>query len=112
MRFRLKCQRVNIIPPNGWFAGWHQSIFGVVLRQLGGSLSGRGRQSIDSLHDPMPRLRSVVAARVNQGNAVGVRECINPRLPPQLRIVGDPGYTDQIILDAPRRYEVAASFKW
>jgi hypothetical protein len=25
---------------------------------------------------------------------------------------GDPGYTDQIILGAPRSYEVAASFKW
>ncbi|WP_247485473.1 TonB-dependent receptor [Bradyrhizobium sp. 193] len=25
---------------------------------------------------------------------------------------GDPGYTDQIILGAPRNYEVAASFKW
>ena len=25
---------------------------------------------------------------------------------------GDPGYTDQIILGAPRSYKVAASFKW
>ncbi|MCP1739640.1 outer membrane receptor protein involved in Fe transport [Bradyrhizobium japonicum] len=25
---------------------------------------------------------------------------------------GDPGYTDQIILGAPRSYEIAASFKW
>jgi len=25
---------------------------------------------------------------------------------------GDPGYTDQVILGAPRSYEVAASFKW
>jgi hypothetical protein len=25
---------------------------------------------------------------------------------------GDPGYTDQIILGAPRSYEVAASFRW
>src|SRR6202000_835963 len=25
---------------------------------------------------------------------------------------GDPGYPDQIILGAPRSYEVAASFKW
>ncbi len=25
---------------------------------------------------------------------------------------GDPGYTDQIILGAPRSFEVAASFKW
>jgi iron complex outermembrane receptor protein len=25
---------------------------------------------------------------------------------------GDPGYTDQIILGAPRSYEVSASFKW
>jgi iron complex outermembrane receptor protein len=27
-------------------------------------------------------------------------------------IWGDPGYTDQVILGAPRSYEVAASFKW
>ena len=27
-------------------------------------------------------------------------------------IWGDPGYTDQVILGAPRTYEVAASFKW
>ncbi|MEH2548618.1 hypothetical protein V1283_005263 [Bradyrhizobium sp. AZCC 2262] len=25
---------------------------------------------------------------------------------------GDPGYTDRIILGAPRSYQVAASFKW
>ena len=25
---------------------------------------------------------------------------------------GDPGYTDRIILGAPRSYYVAASFKW
>src|SRR5262249_52729809 len=25
---------------------------------------------------------------------------------------GDPGYTDQIILGAPRSYEIAASFRW
>jgi iron complex outermembrane recepter protein len=25
---------------------------------------------------------------------------------------GDPGYTDHVILGAPRSYEVAASFKW
>ena len=25
---------------------------------------------------------------------------------------GDPGYTDQIILGAPRSYEVSASFRW
>jgi len=25
---------------------------------------------------------------------------------------GDSGYTDQIILGAPRSYEVSASFKW
>jgi len=31
---RLKCQRVNIIPPNGWSAGWHQAIIGVAPPQL------------------------------------------------------------------------------
>jgi hypothetical protein len=38
---RLKCQRVNIIPPNGCSAGWHQSIIGVATRQLAGTLSNR-----------------------------------------------------------------------
>jgi hypothetical protein len=27
-------------------------------------------------------------------------------------VAGDPGCTDQIILGAPRNYEVSASFKW
>ena len=31
---RLKCQRVDIIPPDRCFAGWHQSIIGVAPRQL------------------------------------------------------------------------------
>jgi len=49
-----------------------------------GLLSKAGRQLIDTLHDPMPRLWSVVPARANQGNAVRVRPYTNPRLPPQL----------------------------
>ena len=39
---RLKCQRVNVIPPNGWFAGWHQSVVGVAPRQLSGLAVWRG----------------------------------------------------------------------
>jgi hypothetical protein len=31
---RLKCQRVNIIAPDGCCAGRHQSIMGVAARQL------------------------------------------------------------------------------
>jgi len=72
------------------------------FRQMGGSLDGINRSSvwprgnlrelapwpgwqpIDFLHDPMPRLCPVVPERANQGNAVRVREYINPRLPPQL----------------------------
>jgi hypothetical protein len=34
---RLKRQRVNIIPPNGWFAGWHQPVVGVAPQQLRGA---------------------------------------------------------------------------
>jgi hypothetical protein len=74
---RLKCQRVNIIPPNGWFAGWHPSIVGVARQQLPALGFYQGRQSrieavsaIDSQYIPMPRLSSVVPARANQGNAV------------------------------------------
>jgi hypothetical protein len=56
VRLRLKCQRVDVIPPDGWFAGWHWSVFDVALRQLGGlAFQQEGRRSIDSLHDPMAR---------------------------------------------------------
>jgi hypothetical protein len=42
---RLKCQRVNIIPPNGWFAGWHPSIVGVAGPHLPAFVFYQGRQS-------------------------------------------------------------------
>jgi hypothetical protein len=71
---RLKCQRVNIIPPNGWFAGWHPSIVGVARPQLPAFVFYQGRQSrmeavsaMDSQYNPMPRLNSVVPARANKG---------------------------------------------
>jgi len=39
---RLKRQRVNVVPPNGWFAGWHQSVVGVAPRQFKGACSLAG----------------------------------------------------------------------
>ncbi len=54
---RLKSQRVDIIPPNGKFSGWHQSIVAcgsAATHQ--GLLSKAGWQLIDTLHDRMPRL--------------------------------------------------------
>jgi hypothetical protein len=34
---RLECKRVNIGPPNGGFASWHQSITGVAPGQRAGA---------------------------------------------------------------------------